>query len=419
MWLAAILVVAGLALLVEVYRSHRFLRSNMRPLAAAPSLDRYPSITVIRPVKGVDAGAEDNLRAALRTGYPGEVDTLFVVDDRSEPALPLIEAAIDQARQAGLDPRARVVLSGNPPPGRTGKLNAMIVALRHATGELVAFADSDIRPDRQALRVLVDSLLAHDDSGSAFAPVVVSEPAQTAGDAGYGLLLNGLYGPAAAAAARKSGGTLPFIMGQFMVLRREAIEAMGGLECAQGQFVDDMFLGMRLHQLGFRNVVSPHPVSVIQQDLPLSDFASIYLRWIMFSRSGLPGRDFKLISWLRGAVFWVGLLLTALALVLGHELAAALLATVPLAMTVSINGLHHAFGSPRLRARHALVSFALVLVAPAVMALTYVLREVNWRGRVYKLNGGARLATQPPPAPARIEPSVDLEPAPAASRGAS
>ena len=38
-------------------------------------------------------------------------------------------------------------------------------------------------------------------------------------------------------------------MGQLMVFKRRALEAIGGVGVAQGQFVDDMYIGKRLHQL--------------------------------------------------------------------------------------------------------------------------------------------------------------------------
>jgi hypothetical protein len=51
---------------------------------------------------------------------------------------------------------------------------------------------------------------------------------------------NGLHGSAASSAARRPGGELPFIMGQFMIFKRSALTAIGGLESAEGQLVDDM-----------------------------------------------------------------------------------------------------------------------------------------------------------------------------------
>jgi len=207
MMLGASLFAVGLFLLTTLWISHRRQAHAIRPPARRPPRASYPSLTVIRPIKGRDAGIANNLEAALDHGYPGAVETLFVFDDRREPALPLVEAVLSKGDHSA----GRVVFAGPPPANRTGKLNAMIAGLRQAQGELVVFADSDIRPDRQALRELVDTLLDDPQAGAAFAPVVATRPARTFGDVGYGLLLNGLYGPAAAAAAARRQGTLPFI----------------------------------------------------------------------------------------------------------------------------------------------------------------------------------------------------------------
>ncbi|MBW2522885.1 MAG: glycosyltransferase [Deltaproteobacteria bacterium] len=409
--LATLLSLGGAGLLAEVWRSHRQLARPLQPGAEANALVAYPAVTVIRPIRGLDAGARDNIRAALDTGYPGHVQTLFVLDDEREPAVPLIREAIADRAASGEPVDARVIFCGKPPAGRTGKLNAMIVGYRHADGEVIVFADSDIRPDRDALRVLVETLLSRPDAGASFAPTVAVEPPRTAGDVGYSLLLNGLYGPAFAYVAHQNGGQMPFIMGQFMAMRREAIAAIGGLECADGQLVDDMYLGLQIVEAGYRNLVSPRSVPIIQHDLAFADFVSTYVRWITFSRSGLPGRTFKLISWLRGAVFWAGLVLAVVAASQGLWAAAAVAAAVPMASAASINVLHRSQGGGALRFQHLWVSFALVLTAPLVMLWIFTHREVTWRGRTYSLNAASRLASSDSgPSPALTE-----EPAPISS----
>jgi ceramide glucosyltransferase len=399
---------AGATLALEVLRAHRQLGGNVDPSVHAEEPPRYPSITVIRPIRGLDVGAEENLRAALDTGYPGEIETLFVLDDDQEPTLPLIRRAIQEIKEGGWSLDARVLFSGRPPPGRTGKLNAMIVGLEQARGELVAFADSDIRPDREALRVLVRTLLSAPDFGAAFAPVVVALPPKTVGDAGYALLLNGLYTPAFNYVAHHNHGSMPFIMGQLMVFRRDAIRAIGGLESAEGQLVDDMYLGERITRAGYRNVVSPHAVPIIQENLPLREFLSIYVRWLTFSRSGLPGLTFKVISWLRGLVFWAGFALTVGAILEGSWLTAALGALAPLLTAASINGLYRRQTGVKLGLYHAWVGFALLMAAPLVMAWILLRREVEWRGRRYSLDTASRLAEQPS---ATIKPAVAAGPA--------
>lgn len=389
-----LLTFAALLLLV-VWRSHDRLQRSIAPRPRPPRLRLYPSVTVIRPVRGLDAGARENIQSAFDTGYPGPVETLFVFDDESEPALPIVREEIRALKRRGAERHgdtARVILCGHPPRGRTGKLHAMITALRHAGGELVAFADSDIRPDRLALRRLVETLLGAPAAGSAFAPVVSVLPPRTAGDAGYALLLNGLYGAAAAAATRRSGGELPFIMGQFMVFKREALQAIGGLESADGQLVDDMYLGARVRAAGFRNMVSPHAVPIIQEGLTLGEFVGVYRRWLTFSRTGLPGWSFKLASALHGAVFWGGLLAAAAALIQGQWLAAFLNALAPCAVASSINSLHSTLGGAPIRGRHRLVSAGLLLGAPLVFLTIFMRWRVSWRGRTYRLDSGSRLA---------------------------
>lgn len=390
----------GAGLLAEVWRSHRQLAQTVEPGGPAAPLTTYPSVTVIRPIRGLDAGAEENIRAAFDTGYPGSVQTLFVLDDESEPAVPLIRETIAARRAAGEELDAQVIYCGRPPEGRTGKLNAMIAGYRQARGEVIVFADSDIRPGRSALRALVETLMSASDAGAAFAPTVAVEPPRTVGDVGYSLLLNGLYGPAFAYVAHRNDGQMPFIMGQFMALKREAIEAIGGLECADGQLVDDMFLGMKLVEAGYENLVSPVSVPIIQHDLAFGDFVSTYVRWITFSRSGLPGRAFKVISWLRGAVFWLGLIAAVAAASQGLWAAALLAGLVPVASAASINRLHRNQGGGVLRPQHAWVSFALVLTAPLIMLWIYTHREVTWRGRTYALNASSRLAAPPGALPA-------------------
>lgn len=352
------------ALLVWVWHFYLWQRRAIRKRAYPAEPDRYPSLSLIRPIKGLDTGVEDNLRAALDHGYPGEVETFFVFEDGSEPALPAVEKALTERKRAGQCVNARVIFSAQPPANRTGKLNSVIAGLKASKNELVAFVDSDVRQDRKALRVLVATLLAADGAGAAFAPVVSSEPPATVGDVGQALMINGLYEPAALATADELGGELPIIMGQFMVFKREAIEAIGGLETAEGQLVDDMFLGRRLNECGYRNRVSPHPVAIIQRGSTVREFVPTLIRWITFSRSGLPTLSFKLQYGLIGAAFWSGLIIALLAAATGHPLLASLAALVPLTVAAMVNDLHYRIAGAQLPLKYLWVSLALWLAAP-------------------------------------------------------
>src|SRR5690242_19613776 len=138
----------GFVVLALVLDWHRKLAKAIAPRVTIKGVrNRYPSISVIRPVRGKDVGAAENFKAALDTGYPGEVETIFVFDDDSDPGLPVAREVVAEHIAAGRPGRADVVVAGAPPAGMTGKLNAMVVGQRFARGELIAFGDSDTRPD--------------------------------------------------------------------------------------------------------------------------------------------------------------------------------------------------------------------------------------------------------------------------------
>lgn len=391
------MVVVAALLAAAVLREHRRLsRAINARVSLLPTPRLYPSISVIRPVRGLDAEAESNFAAALENVYPGPIETLFVFDDIDEPALPLARKAIEAHQAAGHHGRARIIIAGPPPADRTGKLNAMIAGLAHAGGELVAFGDSDTRPDPLVLRQVVDKLLASPNAGAAFAPVVIPSRPCTAGDTGAALMLNGLYGPAVAETLARTGA-MPFLMGQLMVFRRKALEALEGLQVLSGHLVDDMQIGLRLAALGFRNVVASHALPVVVQNLGLLTFARMFRRWLIFSRSGLPMGTFKRRVWMRGLQYWLGLLLVLGAALAGDPLLALVPVVVPATLTWSIVHLHRKLGGAPLPLRHIWVPAVILLAGPFAVLSALLWPRVAWRGRQYRLNMRSRLASRRAP----------------------
>lgn len=398
-----VMILLGLALLLATVWDHfRLRRALLEQHAAvqgsgiadaiAGRLDArpLPSITVVRPVKGLDVDAEQNLAAALDNDYPGEVETIFVLDDELDPAFATVRKAVAAHVAAGRFGKARIMLAGEPPATMTGKLHAMIAGLGQATGYLVAFADSDTRPHRYSLRLAVEKLLTTARAGSVFVPVVASEAPQTAGDVGVAMMLNGLYGPAVASTVRSSGD-MPFIMGQLMVFRRETLKSLSDLQSVRGELVDDMRIGMDVVAAGYRNVVSADTLPIVVRGLGLAEFVRMFRRWLIFSRSGLPTWSFKLPVWLRGLEFWLGFLMATLALLDGLYLAALPAAAVVVAVSASVVRLHRALGGAAIGWQHAWVPAAILLLGPLVLLSAILKPEVTWRGRTYRLDARSKL----------------------------
>ncbi len=374
--------VAAGALLILVSDFLRFRPAPKKTRPLPRSAASYPSVSIIRPVRGLDVGAEANLIAALDLEYPGEVETLLVFDDASDPAYPVLER-IARERRALKHEKVRLLVAGPPPANRTGKLNAMMVGLAAARGELIAFNDSDTRPQKSLLRALVDSLLATPGAADAFAPALVAEAPRTAGDVGYAMMMNAWYGPAALRFAQRNNG-LPFIMGQFMVWRREALDAIGGLGSVEGQLVDDMALGRCAAAVGYRNILIDEPLHIFTGGMGPREFWHLAGRWLVFSRNGLPWR-FVWEQSLRGVTIWTAIICLIAAIFTSSPLALALSAAALVVASAGQFDFHTRFGGAPIPRRYFWVPVGLVVLTPFVLLVSVVRRRVDWRGRSYAL----------------------------------
>lgn len=389
---ATISIVIGVALSAAFLVWHRQLaRARRRPGPPRRPLWHYPSVSIIRPVRGADVGARENFEAALDTGYPGEVETLFILDDDDDPGLPIARDVVRRHLAEGRPGHAAVVVAGAPPPARTGKLNAMIVGAARARGSLIAFGDSDTRPDRDLLRTLVETLMTTRKAGVVFAPVVIDDAPRAAGDVLYALMQNALYAPLAAHAAG-AAGELPFVMGQIMVWKREALDAIGGVASATGQLVDDMYLGRRAHEAGWKNLIVTRGLKVPTGGLTLPQFLPIYRRWMAFSRNGLP-MSFTWPQWLLGGGFFVALA-TAIAAAFSSVPLAALAPVAAMAIfSASLLRLHRLYGGAPIPLRYFWTPAALLILSPFVLLRTLARKQVAWRGRTYTVDNQAALAS--------------------------
>jgi ceramide glucosyltransferase len=270
----------------------------------------------------------------------------------------------------------------------------MIHAFAQAHGELVAFCDSDSRPSPQLLRELVDELLVDPERGSTFAPAVTLGSPGSFAETVYGLMINSWYGAAAAEMAG-SKRELPFIMGQLMLMRREAIDAIGGLEAAEGQLVDDMFIGAEIDKAGYKNVMVRSPLHLVTGPLDLGELTKLLRKWMTFSRSGLPEGFVNRNFW-RGIDLGVALASTVTAVVLGKPLL-ALFAAATLGLWIySQVSLYQKLTGFSVPVRFAIwVPVVAPFLAGFLLATSRLNKTVEWRGQSYQLNGAARLAAGP------------------------
>jgi ceramide glucosyltransferase len=230
-----------------------------------------------------------------------------------------------------------------------------------------------------------------DGVGAAFAPVVNPCTPRSSGDVGYAIILNA-YLTARMEAALGPGRHLPFLMGQMMAFRRTALEDIGGVRCAEGQLVDDMYLGARIVDVGYKNVMGTHLLDVINHGLSFGGFFKLWRRWLFCGRGGIPA-SFVRPFLVRAVSYFVSLGLAVALLASGP----AWLASLPILVWV-LEGLHHVrlhrlVGGAAIPLRFLWMAWVPFPAAIPIVLSMLIKPELDWRGHTYRLDVAGRLSS--------------------------
>jgi len=230
-----------------------FWRTGVRLPPASADPARWPAVTAVVPARDEAAMLPQTLPSLLAQEYPGRL-TVVLVDDESTDGTAEVAAGLGLAAQeAHGDGAARLeVIAGDPPPpGWAGKVWAMSQGLRAAAGpgaDYVLFTDADIWYAPGTVEALVRAAQASNR-------VLVSQMALLRAEARWERLLIPAFVYFFAQLypfrwVNRRGGRTSAAAGGCMLVRREALEAAGGLEPIMGARIDDVALGGLLKRAG-------------------------------------------------------------------------------------------------------------------------------------------------------------------------
>jgi len=338
--------------------------------AGEPS--RAPTVTLVVPCCGGEAGLEENLEALLAQAYP-RFSVRFVVEGAADAAVPVIERSL--TRHPG---KGALVLAG-PAQGRSQKVHNLLAALEsRPAAEVLVFADSDGRPERDWLRLLVGPLKRAEVGVASSYRFYLPEPAS------FPTLLRSAWN--AAVLTMLGDHDHNFAWGGAMAIREEVFHRIGVAEAWKGALSDDYAMTHAVRRAGLRVDFVPSCLVGSRGEVGLRELMSWCARQIAITR-----------------VYWPALFAVAAAthLVYGAFLALALLqGRFALTGIVLLPGLVGgglrasaiADLAPQWRetiSRHLWAYFLLVPFA-GVVTLMGVLRalwsrRIEWRGKCYEM----------------------------------
>lgn len=217
--------------------------------ARTPPPGPRPSVSVLVPARNEVHNIASCVHAVLGGPDADLVHELVVLDDGSTDGTGSLLAELAQRY-----PRLRVISGAPLPAAWVGKVHACHQLAAAAQGQLLFFVDADVRLAPGGLPRLLDLLLRPGLDGAP-ADVLTAVPRQETGTWAEHLLLPLLH------LTYTSWLPLPLVRlsrdprflaanGQLLLLRRDALEAIGGFAAVRTALVDDMALCRRAKEAG-------------------------------------------------------------------------------------------------------------------------------------------------------------------------
>jgi len=373
--LAVLLTLAGLAYgVIALWSARDFERATRAAATPAPGAVPLP-VSILKPLRGVDARMYAGLLSHCRQSYAGDYELLFGVSSLDDPAVAEI------ARLRVENPAIAIRVVECPQRlGPNGKVSNLAQMLPHARYEHLIVNDSDIRVSPHYLERVM----------AAFAgPGVglVTAPYRGRAERGLWSRLEALgiatdFLPGVLTARRLEGG-IRFGLGSTLATTRTALEGIGGFAALADQLADDYELGARLTAAGYRVALVREVVETTVPAYTLRGFCEHQLRWARSTRdsrrAGYLGLGVTyLLPWAVAAVLASGGVLWSLSL-----LSMALLVRVSVALTVGVG---------ILRDEQVLRDIWLLPLRDAFgllfWAWSYASDIVIWRGERFRLKRG-------------------------------
>jgi chlorobactene glucosyltransferase len=222
-------------------------RGRMRILARpAPALPQPPpKVSVLVPAKDEASQIEQCARSVLQQDYPNF--DVIAIDDRSNDGTGAIldRIALDDLR---LKP---IHLSHEAPPsGWGGKCFALHHGVQHANGEWLVFVEADVQLEPDVLSATIAWATKRQFDLVSILPRFIS-----------GTFSEGMLQPLAGAATsamfmialtNSPEWKTAFANGQYLCVRRDAYDAVGGHEAVRHVLSEDVALARRLKLAGYR-----------------------------------------------------------------------------------------------------------------------------------------------------------------------
>lgn len=236
-----------------------------------PIEGEYPMVSVLVPAHNEGLVLQHTVQALLNFDYPKDRYEIIVINDNSSDNT---EEIMEQMMADNPD-KSLICISTDKVVGGTGKSNALNIGLSVAKGSLIAIYDADNTPEPQALRLLVENLVADDKLGAVIGKFRTRN--RNASILSRFVNIETLSHQCMNQAGRFFFFKLCTIPGTNYVIRRSIIEEAGGWDVKA--LSEDTEISFRIYRMGYIIKLLPQAVTWEQEPHLLPVWFKQRVRW--------------------------------------------------------------------------------------------------------------------------------------------
>ena len=260
--------------LIAIYSSWRYFRQPV----TLPDASFTPPVSILKPIRGLDPDARENLASFCRLDYP-EYEIVFCVDPDDEAVLAVLTALMADF------PLGRIrILSGSGRVATNDKVAKLARLVSDAAHEVVVISDSDVRVRPDYLRRVVSPL--RDPKVGAVTPFYVPTELTTLTDHLQSVgMMSDFY--AGVLVAWQLDG-IKFALGPTIATTRARLNGFGGYAELENRPADDLLVGRLIAEQGYEVVLLRYSIQTVCDYGSIGDLLHKRLRWIVVMRHMRP-----------------------------------------------------------------------------------------------------------------------------------
>jgi ceramide glucosyltransferase len=259
----------------------RFRRDARKQLSSIPDDAHLPSVSVLKPVHGLEAQLKENIESFFRQDYP-DYEILFAADEADDPALDVVREVC--ARYPHI--RTRVLVTGTPWPNPVVySFHCMAEVAAH---EILVTTDSDVEVDPRYLREIVSPLL---DQKVGMVTCVYRGKNAAGFCSGLTAIGMSVEMTAGVLVANLLEG-MKFGLGPTTVVRKDSLASIGGYPALRDYIAYDFAIGNLIAKAGYRVVLSNHIIDHVVNQKSFGRMWQNQLRWAQTTRYSRPKGHF-------------------------------------------------------------------------------------------------------------------------------